>query len=66
MTDFWEYAKSIDAVRGRGKLARALNKRTDLSLAQKLEILESSERRADAMTLHEQGAATARKLLGRV
>jgi hypothetical protein len=64
-SDFWEYAKSIDAIRGRGKLANALNKRTDLSIAQKLEILESSERSADRQTLQEKGEAMARRLLGK-
>jgi hypothetical protein len=64
-SDFWNYALSIDAIRGRGKLANALNKRTDLNIAQKLEILESSERRADVQTLREQGETSAKRLLGK-
>jgi hypothetical protein len=65
MTDFWEYAKERDLIRGRGKLANALNRRTDLSIVQKIEILMTSERRVDAMTLQEQGEASARRLLGK-
>jgi hypothetical protein len=64
-SEFWEYAESIDAIRGRGKLANALNKRSDLSFTQKLEILKSSERREDALTLAERGEASAKRLLGK-
>jgi hypothetical protein len=65
MSDFWEYAQSRDLIRGRGKLANALNKRTDLTIVQKIEILQASERRESAMTLQEQGEATSRRLLGK-
>jgi len=65
MTDFWEYAESHDLIRGRGKLANALNRRTDLSFTQKIEILKAGERRETSLTPMEQGEKEARRLLGK-
>jgi hypothetical protein len=65
MSDFWKYAESIDLIRGRGDVANTLNRRADLSLAEKIAILEATPRRESSLTLQERGEQAAKKLLGK-
>jgi hypothetical protein len=64
-TEWLDYVKGIDAVRGREKTAKYLASCSELGFAEKCEILMRVPRAEGAKTAYERGEDAAKRLLGK-